>query len=282
MAAPTININPTAISKTALKTVIKAAWETVKTHLTALYNLIEGIDDRLTVVDTIKQYRVSFTSAIEAVAPPVATGIVADGEDGDNPTTIKIKITTVTADGETAASNEVTAELTDDTTEAILSWEAAAGATKYRVYYKYDADATYAGYIETADETELTMDVSGTLTPDEAEQPPAVSDAGTTVIVTPAVFLNTTGGNPTFSNPSPGVIEMAHPSIWNGMTFVYVPVFSYTNDDSEVIRVVVEKGDEKFTISTSVDTVKTDGVLTPDLYTLAIDLYLPESPGEPE
>lgn len=272
MSAPTININPTAISKTALKSVIKAAWQAVLTHLTALYDLIEALT---TYIDVVRKYQASFLSELVAVVAPVATGIVADGSEGDNPTTIKIKITTVTADGETTASNEVTAELTDDTTEAILSWAAASGATKYRVYYKYDSDATYAGYIETADATVLSMDVSGTLVPDEAEQPPSVSDAGTVNKITTTIFNNTTDAVPTVSDAGAGIIEIGHATIFDGDVFIHNPLFQYIDAEEKVIKVTAEKASNKIIVKTYVDGVLSNATLSPSIYTLSIDLKLP-------
>lgn len=83
---------------------------------------------------------------IVAVAAPTNVSAVVNGE-GSLAATVYVAVSAVTLGLEGALSAEVVVEMLDDTTSAVVSWDAVEGASSYRIY-SGSVTETYVGYIE--------------------------------------------------------------------------------------------------------------------------------------
>jgi len=122
----------------------------------------------------------------------------------------------------------------------------------------------------------LTLDMLGTLTPDEEEQPPTEGTAGTFVDFGVNAYYTSIGTSPVMTNPEVGVYELAHPYFTEN-TVVHTPITEFT-DQGYIINITVTKGDGRLTISTTSDGELTDGLISRDNYTLNVELRVPELP----
>ena len=138
-------------------------------------------------------------------------------------------VTAITADGETKASNEVTATLTGTTSSAALTWTLPAGATGAKVYRGTAAGAE-GTLVATLGAVSTYTDAGAVGT---SATPPATDSTGTTETVTHMAFFDTESGA---NIAAPSGVSVAGASTGGSFTAgTYYWVITATNFAGETI-----------------------------------------------